>query len=217
MYAGAPKDNENPTIHAVEEEDVVGHKKRPLGWSQLKSLHVIPPTLAFEDDKDDTTGSSSNRLGLAPSPADQAVAHAIMDVWEASHGEGVSILRKAGVGIPKYSSRSLQNATAGSRRGGTTNSSSRFVPASVLAARNREFQTDLETIQGQRDSITPDEIFDIVRNIQDPEHAGVSLEQLRVVSRGQIDVNDCMDATTTSGGDTNEGPAQFPSVTVRFT
>ena len=210
MYAGAPKDNENPTIHAVEEEDddVVGRKKRPLGWEQLKPLHVVPTssttTLAYEEE---------DGLEFFKSSADEAVAHAMMDVWEMTRGEGVSILRKAGVDIPKFNNNS---AIMMKESNHNSNIGPLFVPASTMAAQRQQCQRELENIHGKRDSITSDEIFDIVRNIQDPEHAGVSLEQLRVVSRGQIEVKDSMD-TAAATTDDNGLDSHLSSVTVRFT
>ena len=44
----------------------------------------------------------------------------------------------------------------------------------------------------RRDAIDADEIFEIIRNIQDPEHP-LTLEQLGVVSRNQIDIEDDVD------------------------
>ena len=78
----------------------------------------------------------------------------------------------------------------------------------------------MKDLKGQRDSITPDEIFSIIRNIQDPEHPGVTLEQLRVVSRGQIEIHERESASEDTLDYTNlaeNGNLKLPSVTVRFT
>ena len=77
----------------------------------------------------------------------------------------------------------------------------------------------MSALKGQRDSITPDEIFAIIRNIQDPEHPGVTLEQLRVVSRGQIEVEEGEMPIEESNGSSRspESILKLPSVTVRFT
>jgi len=46
-----------------------------------------------------------------------------------------------------------------------------------------------ESYIGQRDCVTPQEIFDIIRRINDPEHP-LTLEQLNVVQLGLINVDD---------------------------
>jgi len=191
MQADAPKDNANPIIHDIE-EDVGITKKRPLGWSQLEVLHVIPPMIKFDDDDDDDENNSNTKkydiTAYSKSAADQAVAHALMDAWEVSHGQSVELLRSAGVGIPKYSHNNSNSAIH--KNAITSNGIPHFIPTSIKTMQLLEHQTELDRIQHKRDSITSDEIFDIIRNIQDPEHAGVTLEQLRVVSRAQIDVHD---------------------------
>lgn len=203
---GAPKDNENPTIHAVEEDNNAhARKNRPLGWSQLQSLHALD---LDEEKKDDSNNMSSPFLRTS---GDRAVVHAILDSLEASQGEGVSILRKAGVALPKYSNDSPSFPQ--------DSAVPRLIPSSYLEETKRSRVAEMEKLKGSRDAITPDEIFTIIRNIQDPEHAGVTLEQLRVVSRGQIEVQE----GETPKGDVNvytnanESVPLLSSVTVRFT
>lgn len=73
-----------------------------------------------------------------------------------------------------------------------------------------------ETMEGKRDAITVNEIFDIVRNIQDPEHP-LTLEQLNVVRLELIKVVDLKGG----GGDGGLGDGMlaksFSTVHVQFT
>lgn len=70
----------------------------------------------------------------------------------------------------------------------------------------------------ERDTITVNEIFDIIRNIQDPEHP-LTLEQLNVVRLELIDVNDLEGGR---GGECSSqmngcAPKRFSTVHVQFT
>jgi len=55
----------------------------------------------------------------------------------------------------------------------------------------------------KRDTITPNEIFDIVRNIQDPEHP-LTLEQLNVVRLELIDVVDLKGDSSSNDSDNDD-------------
>jgi hypothetical protein len=60
----------------------------------------------------------------------------------------------------------------------------------------------------KRDPIESEEVFDIIRNIQDPEHP-LTLEQLNVVNLEHVAVRDVL----TDGDDTDD----FSTIDVRFT
>jgi len=66
-----------------------------------------------------------------------------------------------------------------------------YVPSSVVR-KQREHEPDI-----QRENIDADEIFDIIRNIQDPEHP-LTLEQLNVVNRDHVQVEDHWDSDAMS-------------------
>ena len=69
----------------------------------------------------------------------------------------------------------------------------------------------------KRDTITPNEIFDIVRNIQDPEHP-LTLEQLNVVRLELITVVDLKGTSCSSNdSDNNDIRKKFSTVHVQFT
>lgn len=198
LAPGAPKDNANPTIHAVE-EDHPSKKQPPLGWSQLQSLN------AFHDEE------TSDSLQFSQSPADRAVMNALLDTLEASQGDGVSLLRNAGVALPQYNMK--EDNTVPYRQ-----AIPRFIPSSFMEESKEEHAQELKDLKGKHDTITPDEIFTIIRSIQDPEHPGVTLASLRVVSRGQIEVEEGGMPPTDTGTTASENSSpKIPSVTVRFT
>lgn len=62
----------------------------------------------------------------------------------------------------------------------------------------------------ERDEITSEEVFDIIRNIQDPEHP-LTLEQLNVVRIDMVDVVDLSVGTVN-----NSGKRRFSTVHVHF-
>merc|ERR1712038_121046 len=66
----------------------------------------------------------------------------------------------------------------------------------------------------KRDPIEPEEIFDIIRNIQDPEHP-LTLEQLNVVNLNHISVNDV--SVHNEEEDAGEGRDDLSTIDVRFT
>jgi hypothetical protein len=101
------------------------------------------------------------RWESAKSSEDRAILKALTDARTKS-----TLLEHAGFNIP-------------------TNTSHQpcFTPSSI-ARRQRESVTEIE-----RELIDSDEIFDIIRNIQDPEHP-LTLEQLNVVNLGHVEVQD---------------------------
>jgi metal-sulfur cluster biosynthetic enzyme len=103
----------------------------------------------------------------------RAILLALQDASDATAGTGVSILRNAGLVIPERD---------------TGRSKSVYIPLEFGSfRRSRRERHTAEKGRIVRDEIDADEIFDIIRNIQDPEHP-LTLEQLSVVSRGQVTV-----------------------------
>jgi len=169
---GGPKENANPTVLRVEK---TVRCRQPLGWSAVQSL---------------SSRSLSAGAGNSSS-ADRAIRQALRDADAATHGKGVSVLRNVGL---ELSSPAEKDCTA-------------YFPAE-LGRRKRRFQKKEGSSKknekiscssippapsaARRDAIDADEIFEIIRNIQDPEHP-LTLEQLGVVSRNQIDIEDDVD------------------------
>jgi len=110
---------------------------------------------------------------------DEEVARALNDrvllqglVGAASRSENVSILRHAGLNIPRTPEELL-----------FLQREPMFVPHSQRKSETMEVDTEV------KDPITEEEIYEIIRNIQDPEHP-LTLEQLGVVSRSQVSYKD---------------------------
>ena len=69
----------------------------------------------------------------------------------------------------------------------------------------------------KRDLFTPDEVFQIIRNIQDPEHP-LTLEQLHVVNRNHIQVMEATDVHVSHSAASDETTTpHFTFVHVHFT
>lgn len=114
---------------------------------------------------------SLNDDDVASCSADQAILQALQDASGATGGKGVSLLRNLGLAIPEKNVELKKSVFFSVEFGASNCHCEKKKEKSVL----------------QRDIIDADEIFDIIRNIQDPEHP-LTLEQLGVVSRSQIAV-----------------------------
>ena len=123
-------------------------------------------------------------------PEDRAVFHALVDT-KAAKTKGVALLQNAGLIIPDSTKSTLKYPN--------------FHVASASEPAPLE-----ESEPAVRDSLDAEEVFDIIRNIQDPEHPH-SLQELGVVLLEQIEVQD---QGPSSGGAPSS--SQF-TVTVRFT
>lgn len=181
MMEGAPKENANPIVHEVQEKRSRGSRNnKPLGWAQFERLNLLPEQ---EDDVFLLSPAEKN-----PTAADRAVFHALTDAAAASP-HNVSLLLKAGIAIP-------------SSTGNAPRSPSLIIPTPPGTTR-------LDNVVRKRDEIDSEEVFAIIRNIQDPEHP-LTLEQLNVVNLSQVEVNDsyAMDAAK---------PTKLSTVDVRFT
>jgi metal-sulfur cluster biosynthetic enzyme len=181
---GGPKDNANPVIRNVESRR--HSSKRPVGWRELQTFvvgngGVEEETTAF--DIENLVPSASEGVNpITRSRVDQTVLKALSDVSRATNGEGVGLLKRVGWKIPtEVSPESLI--------------SDPLLYSTLDAADNNNpaaMEVDGEE-ESKRDRLDAEEIFDIIRNIQDPEHP-LTLEQLGVVSCDQIEVRDVLDS-----------------------
>jgi metal-sulfur cluster biosynthetic enzyme len=181
------KDNENPVVLTVDKRPRHStREKQPLGYERIRRLGI-----------DDTSVGAWPQLH-ARTVAEQAVCRALQDVARATNGRGVSLLRKAGAVIPVTSRKQQQHVLRGPM----------FIPADAADEwTSRPLATTSAVPQNHRDPVDADEIFEIIRNIQDPEHP-LSLEQLGVVSRQQTLVIERTE---------ENGVAPLSLVQVRFT
>ena len=188
-----PTLNANPVVHDVS--NAPHQKRNALEWPELAAIS------ANLNDKNTSPLDEFDSLNCRPQPPqtaeDMAILNALIDASCLSKGEGVSLLRNLGLSYPVDDTEKL-----------AISKQQNCVPCllpETLPARflHNEEEKEEGMTSDQRDSIDADEIFDIIRNIQDPEHP-LTLEQLGVVSPEQVTVVD-----------RPNGP--FSTVDVRFT
>ena len=175
------KENANPQLFSIENADQYAHTRQaPLNWTKLGSFRQ-------ETDRGGrgifgmTTGSTTV---IPTSAEDKAILRAIMDSSRSTkNGRGVNLLRKAGLIIPTYSRNVAGPAKATSSSCYSDSSRPVF---SVDDNNTTPLPKVEENLSNRNESkISEEEIFDIIRTIQDPEHPN-SLEQLGVVSLEQV-------------------------------
>ena len=188
-----PTLNLNPVVLEISSDP--HHKRNALEWPELAAISAPPDEDTFV--LPNKTGDLQRSRRPIRFPDDMAVLGALTDASIESKGKAVSLLRNLGlyypVDIAQIQEKRQQNHIP--------NWSAPTTPTPRQLIRQPEDVT--RKVEQDRDTIDADEIFDIVRNIQDPEHP-LTLEQLGVVSTEQITVNDRPD-----------GP--FSTVDVRFT
>jgi metal-sulfur cluster biosynthetic enzyme len=187
---GGPKDNANPVIRNVESRR--RSSKKPVGWRELRTFVANGADDDPASDDIENSAAPSTNDSVTRSRVDQTVLKALLDVSRVTNGEGVGLLKRVGWKIPTTVS---------------ANSSS-FVDPLMHSSLVTPMEVDGEE-EAKRDRLDADEIFDIIRNIQDPEHP-LTLEQLGVVSCEQIEVKDVLDSPSDAADD-----GSF--VNVRFT
>lgn len=191
------KENANPQLFSVENAGRYSHSQRePLDWTKLGS---------FRQD----TKARGTTVIVPTSAEDKAILRAIVDSSRSTmNGKSVGLLRKAGLVIPTYSSDVAGLAKAASSS--CYSDSSRPVFRLVNDDGERRSSKEIETKRiGDESNISEEEIFDIIRTVQDPEHPN-SLEQLGVVSLEQVELF----LTTNRKEKTNRNQDE---VVVRFT
>jgi metal-sulfur cluster biosynthetic enzyme len=149
---------------------------------------------------------ASNQTVIPTSAHDKAVLKALVDCSRATNGKGVSLLRHAGLVVPN----SLQSDdTANTSFPSCTGPIFQVVEEDRTPYGTKPRQTKPQTTKHRNDKLTAEEIFDIIRSIQDPEHPH-TLEQLGVVSLEQVELVGVENMDMNSGNST-------AIVTVRFT
>mmetsp|Transcript_11124 Transcript_11124/g.24790 ORF Transcript_11124/g.24790 Transcript_11124/m.24790 type:complete len:283 (-) Transcript_11124:21-869(-) len=195
--------NSNPT---VLEKSSLHHKRHALEWPELAAINADAFTANAEFPNDNEEVLLSSRYLARPkrSPEDVATANALSDASIATHGKATSLLRNFGLNYPLDESQRLEMAQKNSAVSTFAVSPLDLEWIDVyLAEESQDSKTQQD--EKERDPVDEDEIFDIIRNVQDPEHP-LTLEQLGVVSREQISVTD----QTGTGG-------PFSTLDVRFT
>jgi metal-sulfur cluster biosynthetic enzyme len=178
---GESKENANPKIIEVIKRPSKLHPSSRI-WS---SINTIPHDGGQLSRHDFSYSYSINR----------SIFNALQQSSDATQGRFVSLLQSSGLVLrqgecatsdksihpfPIHFSNFATNVTVGSS------------------------QPELDRQQMRREMFNEDEVFDIIRNIQDPEHP-LTLEQLGVVTRQQIEVKE------------NQGSEGYSTIDVRFT
>lgn len=160
MNGGGPKENANPVVREIDNKP----KRNPLGWSEIEAIGADP---AVDVDNIWASNALFHRKQRRRSAVDQAVLKALADASEATEGKGVSLLQNVGVSIPESSAK-------------VSSLNFEFIPKFATVATGNPFvatepsksvsTTTATATKEKRDVVDNDEIFDIIRNIQDPEH-----------------------------------------------
>jgi len=214
----ATKENANPRLFSVEDADrYAGTRRSPLDWTRLGDFRQERRPTA-RGGSTSTTTTTSTIVVLPTTATDKAVLRAITDCSRSTNGKGVGLLRKAGLVVPTYSVIAAATATAAGFA--KASSSSCYSDSSRPVIRfaedddddDDEKKTEKKTGGDGSDEsdISAEEIFDIIRSIQDPEHPN-SLEQLGVVSLEQVELSP---AKNRRGGKTRRVRDE---ISIRFT
>ena len=177
------KENANPQLFSVENADRYAHTRRsPLDWTQLGD---------FRRETRPTARGGSTTVVVPTTATDKAVLRALLDCSRSTNGKGVGLLRKAGLVVPTYSSDAAGISKASSSSSCYSDSSRpviRLVEDDESEKVTKETNNNNGGNGSDESDISAEEIFDIIRNIQDPEHPN-SLEQLGVVSLEQVELS----------------------------
>jgi len=232
------KENANPQLFSIENADRYAHTQRaPLDWTKLGTFRQENEAGVFGS-SNRTTGSATVVVpSTAEDKA--ILRAIMDSSRSTPNGKGVGLLRKAGLVIPTYSSdvAGLAKASSSSCYSDSSRPVFRLAEddeevevevADAAEETNREREEDHpdegECECGGHDhdhdhdrkikfndesKISAEEIFAIIRTIQDPEHPN-SLEQLGVVSLEQVELS--------LAGDRKEKTNSIQgSVAIRFT
>lgn len=210
------KDNENPVVRPIDTSRRSSTStKPPIGWWEIEALMTSQETAGneeceqFLDVENEGKGVTLRSDTWRRDPVDRTVLRALTDVSMATKGEGVLLLKKIGLVIPDRLTCDDSNLVASGVHDVSHFSTS--YQSLSLERHNAMEIDDASSNELERDRLTVDEIFGIVRNIQDPEHP-LTLEQLGVVSREQINVVDLLDKPSS---EKSEGSCS--TLHVRFT
>lgn len=199
------KENANPQLFSVENANRYSHSQRaPLNWTKLGSFR--------QETKKRGASSVPTTAILPTSVEDKAILRAIVDSSRATmNGSSVGLLRKAGLVIPTYSSSiaGLEKASSSSCYSDSSRPVFRLMEEKEDAIDSKEIGDSGTKDNGDESKITAEEIFDIIRTIQDPEHPN-SLEQLGVVTLEQVELSLACDRKEKTNRDQDE-------VSIRFT
>lgn len=162
-----------------------------MAWNQGKAKENSNPTILSVRKERSHVGFEWSEMGtfekreqewIPTSATDVAIFKALMDTANATRGRNVNVLENAGM---TFNTTSIPKKRLPSFKVFSSASTADSKPTAI-----------------SREKISSEEIFDIIRTVQDPEHPN-TLEELGVVSLAQVQVLD--------------QPESISSVAVRFT
>lgn len=214
------KDNANPTIYSV---------RRELDFSEGHYRDVIQKFDLNNRCNDQYSTNDAlqkggrNWLPKHPTPELRSVHMALSyidDNSTSSTNEGydsLSLLKRSGM-KPLHTSSHLSDCFKRSFFEPFPTSSSTHIPSNNKQSMESH-SVQCNSIVRKRDLWTQSSVFDIIRNIQDPEHP-LTLEQLKVVNIDHIKVVDNYVQRSSAhepGSRSNDGSISFSKVEVRLT
>ena len=208
MAFSSDKENPNPVIHSTQKRNRVGEPSDApvLGSQSIRRYELgSKPPLRYEtyDYLDIETS-----LPTLPTTEERLVAIALSEIAYSNRSK-TSI--DSGVDIISPQLELLHNAGFPLLQSNLLQKTLKF-PSFTPSGMSKTTQNSLH----KRDSFTASEVFDIIRNIQDPEHP-LSLEQLNVVRLDLIKVVDAHPDITNDAASEGISNTKFSTVCVQFT
>lgn len=206
MMQSSAKENPNPVVHSTQRSTSTRSSSlsQSLGYEAIRRYALgapSPSTSTIADESSEPFTSPSSYLSVPSTAEEHSVAIALSEAAYAPDADSsLEILQRAGFALfhPQRIDKECRAI--------------RFPSYSPASVKNPAPQSSLDT-QHKRDEITSEEVFDIIRNIQDPEHP-LTLEQLNVV---RLDMVDVVDVSVTNDEDAMDGrKRKFSTVHVQF-
>jgi len=205
------KENANPTVYAVPQKE----EKQEISFAATSLIKRLDCKEAHQYD---------SLFHLQPNqlltPAERSIQSALSSVHDTLKGDptgedhALGIIHLAGIHTTYPSTQT--NPTTRRDTNVDTRKICFFQPSSSSAVASKGESSSIRTIKN-RDQLTQREVFDIIRNIQDPEHP-LTLEQLNVVSYAHVQVIDRHPMLSNKEADKDEDEDEDHSIIdVRFT
>jgi len=206
------KENANPTVYSVPTKE----QKNDLSFAATSLLKRI-------DCKEAHTHDSLLRLrpNQLLTPTERSVQSALASIHDTlkhdkvGEDDALGILHLAG--IHTTHTPSIQKTIYPSPQDIIERMDTRSIHFFQPSTSRSPSSTHAAIVSNkERDQLTQREVFDIIRNIQDPEHP-LALEQLNVVSYAHVQVVDHHSLLSTYDNDSEEQGHGHSTIDIRFT
>lgn len=198
------KENANPTIYSVKDTSQIRNKDF---YNKLIASEALS-RFSFDPKNVNTFDISS-----IPTPMERSIHMTLNGIEKGEHKDydPLSLLRQSGMlPITDGDEEGIINTRKNNNMiHRSIFEQNQFIPSKENDLKKSNGNNIASPTKLKRDIVEPEEIFDIIRNIQDPEHP-LTLEQLNVVNLNHISVNDIASSEVDDGDD-------FSSIDVKFT